>query len=211
VWLPNVCILAAVDAALEAAIRAHWDAGRFEDAATVAIRGYGPQLYRFLLARLRSADRADEVFAQLGEDLWRGIEGLRWEAAFLTWMYTLARNAVHRYVRTPSNQALRHTTPARLEEAIQHARAETQPYLRTDVKDRFAQLRETLSEDEQTLLVLRVDRELAWESIARIMSDEPLDEVALKRGAGTLRQRFTALKRKLRAMAERDGLLAGDE
>jgi RNA polymerase sigma-70 factor (ECF subfamily) len=39
-------------------------------------------------------------------------------------------------------------------------RTQTLTYLRTQVKDRMAQLREELPTDDQTLLVLRVDKQL---------------------------------------------------
>src|SRR5688572_15669209 len=114
-----------MDAALETEIRAAWDRGQLEEAATTAMRGYGPEVYAFLVARLRDQDRADEVFAQLGEDLWRGIESFRWQASFSTWMYTLARHAAIRLERAPQNQARRHTTTSRLDEAIALARTQT--------------------------------------------------------------------------------------
>jgi RNA polymerase sigma-70 factor (ECF subfamily) len=201
-----------VDLELERAIRAHCDAERFESAATAAVRGYGPQVYGFLLARLRVRDRADDVFAQLCEDLWRGIEGFRWSSSFFTWMYALARNAAHRYLRTPHNQPRRHTTAGKVADAMEAVRTETPPYLRTEVKDRFAALREQLSEDEQTLLVLRIESKMQWDDIARVMSDGDLDPLETKRASAALRQRFGALKHKLREMAEREGLLGrGDE
>jgi RNA polymerase sigma-70 factor, ECF subfamily len=199
-----------VDRELEREIRALWDAGRFEDAATCAMRGYGPQVYGFLVARLRSEDRADDVFAQLGEDLWRGIESFRWQAAFSTWMYTLARHAAHRFERTPQNQGRRHTTVSRLTDAMERVRTETRPYLKTDIKDRFAELRDALSPDERTLLVLRVNRQLAWKDIAHVMSETPLDDAEATQASAALRQRFTSLKRKLRELAEERGLLDRD-
>lgn len=195
-----------MDPALEARLRALCESQRFEDAATAAVRGYGPDVYGFLVTRMRSRDRADEVFAQLGEDLWRGLPSFRWEASFSTWMYKLARHAAHRYERTPHHHARRHASTSQLEELIERVRTETRPYLKTEIKDRFAELRAMLSPEDQTLLILRVGRDMAFGDIAQIMSDEPLDEVSAKRSAAALRQRFATVKRRLRALAEEHGL-----
>ena len=56
---------------------------------------------------------------------------------------------------------------------------------------------------EQTLLILRVDRELSWKDVAAVLSEpgEPLDDAAV-------RKRFQRLKTKLHRMAKREGLRA---
>lgn len=200
-----------MDPELEARLRALWEEERFEETATEAMRAYGPQIYGFLVARMRSRDRADEVFAQMGEDLWRGIASFRWEASFLTWAYKLARHAAHRYERSPHHQARRHATTGRLRDVMDRARTETRPYLKTEVKDRFAELRARLPPEEQTLLILRVSRDMSFKDIARVMSDEPLDEAAEQRAVAALRQRFATLKRRLRELAEEEGLLGPEE
>lgn len=50
------------------------------------------------------------------------------------------------------------------------------------------------------LLVLRVDKDLAWNELARVMHPEeaePLDEEGLKREAARLRKRFQHVKERL--------------
>ena len=51
--------------------------------------------------------------------------------------------------------------------------------------------------DDQTLLILRIDRALPWIDIARVMTDEP-DEPDLSRHAAALRKRFERLKQRIR-------------
>ncbi|HET9956751.1 MAG TPA: hypothetical protein VFQ61_19785, partial [Polyangiaceae bacterium] len=58
-------------------------------------------------------------------------------------------------------------------------------------------IRSTLVEEERELLVLRVDRNLAWEDIAIIMSTR-----AVPVSANGLVQRFSRLKRKLKRLRE---------
>ena len=82
-------------------------------------------------------------------------------------------------------------------------RTPTASYLRTSHKDRFAALRDSLPEDERMLLVLRVDKQLGWNDLARVMHEggpEPLDDEALKREAARLRKRFQLLKERLLEM-----------
>jgi RNA polymerase sigma-70 factor (ECF subfamily) len=62
--------------------------------------------------------------------------------------------------------------------------------------------RARLSPEERALLVLRLDRDLAWREVATVLSadGEPVDEAAL-------RKRFERLKAKLAQLAREEGLL----
>ena len=84
----------------------------------------------------------------------------------------------------------------------------TQPWQRTEVKDRFSQLREALDPDDRILLTLRIDRDLAWDEVARVMLDgEAADAGTLQRETDRLRKRFQLLKTELRKRAQAAGLL----
>jgi len=95
----------------------------------------------------------------------------------------------------------------------QEERSETQPWLRTDVRDGFHRMHGLLGPADRMLLTLRVERKMAWEDIARILSEgcEAASERAIQRKATALRQQFKRLKAKLRAMAAREGLLESGE
>ena len=70
---------------------------------------------------------------------------------------------------------------------------------------RETRLRAKLSPDEQALLTLRVDRELEWREIARVLADDELaDDAAVTRAAAGLRKKFERLKEKLRRLAAED-------
>ena len=194
----------------EARIRDAHARGAYGEAIEAALERYGNEVLSFLRARLRDDSDANEVFAQLGEDLWRGVVEFRWQCSFRTFIYTLARNAAVRFERAPMNQGRRRRGLSALPEAAASERLRTRPYLRTDVKDRFAALRASLTPDEQTLLVLRVDREMSWEDVARVLCDGELDADALRRHSATLRQRFQKLKAQLRERAIAEGLLGPD-
>jgi RNA polymerase sigma-70 factor (ECF subfamily) len=70
-------------------------------------------------------------------------------------------------------------------------------------------LRNQLPADDQALLVLRIDKGLSWNELAAVFSGQgdALEEAELLRWAVRLRQRFAAIKRKLRGQAEEEGLL----
>jgi RNA polymerase sigma-70 factor (ECF subfamily) len=90
-------------------------------------------------------------------------------------------------------------------------RSRTATYLLTEVKDQVRALRDRLTPDDQAILVLRVDRDLPWRDIARIMADEgeSLTEPELVRRAAALRKRFERIKDELRALAQAAGLGSG--
>ncbi len=184
---------------------------RFELATEHALHAYGGELYGFLQARLHASADADEVFSMVTEDLWRGLQGFAWRCSLRTWLYTLARSAISRYALAPQTRVRRHETPTQLEALVARTRSATNVYQQTAVKDRFRLLREQLDDDDQTLLILRVDRNLAWRDLAVAFSDDSeLDEAALDREAARLRKAFERVKRTLREMARREGLLESD-
>jgi RNA polymerase sigma-70 factor (ECF subfamily) len=194
---------------VEAAIREAHQRGDFQTAAQRGLEQYKIEVYSFLYARLRSEVDAHEVFGQLGEDIWRGIAAFEWRCSFRTWLYTLARHAALRFERAPTNRARERLS--QVSEPVAVPRSRTRPYMRTDIKDRFAAVRETLSADEQSLLTLRIDRNLSWEEVARIMYDgDDCDDATLARHATNLRQRFRKLRQRLQAWARQEGILDGE-
>jgi RNA polymerase sigma-70 factor (ECF subfamily) len=195
--------------ALEGEIADLCQRGDLERATTVAIEGFGPELLGFVLALMRNEDDANDAFSQLCEDIWRGLAEFQHRASFRTWAYTLARHAVHRHHRTDSRYRKRVGVAdsglvARLE---QHVRTTTLPFLRSQTRTRLSELRASLPQDEQILLILRVDRELGWTEIAQVIAEEPLAEEELSREAARLRKRFQLVKEKLRELAKAEGLL----
>jgi RNA polymerase sigma-70 factor (ECF subfamily) len=82
-------------------------------------------------------------------------------------------------------------------------RTMTSEILRTDVKDEFRVLREQLDTDDHELLLLRVERKLAWKDIARILGGD--DDIDAR--AATLRKRYERVKERLRKLAKQHGLI----
>jgi RNA polymerase sigma-70 factor (ECF subfamily) len=201
--------------ALEARIRALCEAGDKSQAATALLEGYEQELVGFLVARLRDREAAAEVFSQFTEDLWRGLDGFRWQCSARVWSYTLVRHAASRYVRDAHNRRGRHVGLSRagpLSEIAEKIRTATLLAARTEGRNRVAQLRESLPVDDQTLLILRINRKLGWKEIAQVMvyEGETVADDVLDKEAVRLRKRYQLAKDKLRRMAEEQGLVSRD-
>lgn len=187
---------------LEVRIRTACDAGAWERAATLAIEGYGSELLGYLVALARNASDADDVFGAVCESLWVSLPKFRWESSFRTYAYTIARHAFLKQVRGLRTPTTGLSSPS-VEQVAARVRSQTATFLRTETRDKVAELRAQLEPDDQTLLILRINRQLPWRDIARIMSDDELDDAALRRQTAALRKRFERLKDDLRERLER--------
>jgi len=189
-----------------------WMAKDFVTAATVFIQNYGGEIYAFLLARLPDEEEASEVLSEFAEDFWKGLSNFQWRSSLRTWAYTLARNAAIRYLKEPRRRRERCVSPTqqnRFFATVAEMRSATKKYRRTEMKSRVRELRERLSDEEQVLLVLRVDRQLAWRELAMVISGqgENMEESEINRWSALLRQRFKKIKDRLKEMARDEGLL----
>ncbi len=191
----------------EACDRRDWAA-----AATALLRSYGSELAGFLGARLRDPDLVAEAFSELGEDIWRGLPKFAWRSTARVWAYTLARHAAVRVAAAPHRRRERNlplSGGVELAAMAEEARSQTAEYLRTDVKDRFRALRQRLPLEDQSLLVLRVDKKMSWRDLALVMAGEgaAFDEDGVTREAARWRKRYQQLKTRLRALAAAEGIV----
>lgn len=194
--------------AVEQEIRKAWEARDFEAAATLAVEAYADEMLEFLIARLRNQSGAQEAFSMFAEDLWIGLPRFEWRCSMRTWAYTLARNAGNRYAASPHNRPGRNVTLSKISALAERMRTTTQAHHRTDVKDRFRVLRERLDAEDQMLLVLRIDRDMAWRDVALAMAgDSSLDDEAIARDSARWRKAFERAKAELKRMAIAEGLL----
>jgi RNA polymerase sigma-70 factor (ECF subfamily) len=189
--------------ASERAIQALCQAGSHPEATTAALRLYGVELLGFLRSLANHEDIAAEAFAELGEGVWRGLPRFRWEASLRSWMYALARNALARLRRDPRRRLERNLPLSIAPEMAAVVRTITLEIQRTEVKDKFRVLREQLDPEEHEILLLRLDRGLAWKDIARILGGD--DDVGAR--AAVLRKRFERAKQRLKKLAIEHGLI----
>jgi RNA polymerase sigma-70 factor (ECF subfamily) len=202
----------AVRTALESEVRALCEKKDFTGAATRVLRGYGPEILGFLHAIHPSETDANDAFAELSEIVWRKLPSFGWESTLRTWAYAIARN-VSRTLRRDAGRRRRREAreggDSALESVAGAVRTETLAYLRTQTKTRLQALRDELPEEDRMILVLRVDRRLEWNELARILAgeDQPLDAGGVAREAARLRKRFQLVKERLREAAKREGLI----
>lgn len=192
----------------EADILARAEAGDFDGAATLTVERYAQEILSFLVVQLGDVTAAQDAYSEFAERVWKGLPGFAARSSLRTWLYQIARNVAHNYRAAAHRQPRRNlalSSPS-VERAVQQSRERTAPHLRTETKDRFRALRRELTMEEQTLLVLRVDRRMAWRDLAAVMCEDA-DDPTLDREAARFRKRFQAVKAKLKQLAEERNLL----
>jgi len=192
---------------LEEQIQSLLDHGDLHGAATKAVEGYGPEVLGFLVTLVRDPLEATEVFSQTCEDLWVGLSRFQGRCSMRTWLYTLARHAAARFRRDPHRRPGRRVSLSAASDLAEPVRMATLRYLLTETKDRFARIRDSLDERDRTLLILRVDRGMAWREIATVFSLGDESDDLLDREAARLRKRFQLVKEEIRVRARHAGLL----
>jgi RNA polymerase sigma-70 factor, ECF subfamily len=197
------------DSALERSIRARLDAGDVGGAASEAVRRYGPEVLGWLVALHHDHDDAGDVFAATTEALWGALPGFRWECSLRTWMYAIARRVSLRYRRDAARRGARLTSLEGCEAALALAnevRSSTLSCLRSDNPNALTRLRDELPEPDRALLVLRVDRGLAWMDLARVFLGPDATDDAVSRESARLRKRFQLVRGRLAEAARERGL-----
>ncbi len=204
-------------AKLESDVRALCLQGDYGAAATAALKGYGPEIFGFLVAVHRDETAASDVFAELAEAMWRSLPAFAWESSLRTWAYAIARNVTRTRRRDAARKRKRgaRVGDSALDEVAQAVRTETLAFLRTEKRTRLQALRDALPEEDRMLLVLRVDRQLSWNDLARVLREgegegdagAAMDDATVAREAARLRKRFQLVKDRLRELAKKEGLL----
>jgi len=181
---------------LETAIATHVRGGDLRAAATEALRGYGPEILGYLCAVLRDEETAAESFSRFAEDLWKGLPGFRGESTFRTWAYRVAWNAACDELDDAYHKRARRLATSEISRIAAQVRSSSAEYLRDAAKDRLKKMRDALDPEEQSLLVLRVNRGLSWKEVGQVLAreGEQIDPAAL-------RKRFERLKEKLRRLS----------
>ncbi len=198
-------------ARLEDEVRALCEQGDHDAATTLSLRGYGAEIFGFLIAMHGDEAASEDAFSAFAEGLWRGLPSFAWASTLRTWAYAIARNVGRGVQRDAALRERRNENvgPETLAEIAAAIRTETLAFLRTEKRSRLHELRESLSPEDRALLVLRLDRGLAWNDLARVLSDgsESLDDASTLREAARLRKRYQLVKDRLREMAREKGLL----
>jgi RNA polymerase sigma-70 factor (ECF subfamily) len=195
---------------VEDQIRRLCRAGDYQTAATLLLERYGSEILSLLCSRLRNDGNGRDVFGMFCEDLWRALPGFEFRCSSRTWAYVLARHAELRFRAEPQRRPDRNLPLLdEVQQLVAGVRTSTSPYRRTQVQQRLRALRRRLAEQDELILLLRVDRALSWREIAHVFlpPNGAADDGAVQREAARLRQRYQAIKQRLRDWAEQEGLL----
>lgn len=159
----------------------------------------------YLTVLLRHEDDAYEVFSRIAEDVLRGWEAFRHDCAPTTWLYAITRNAALAHLKRPWP---RREVPLSKHPAISEVpapvRTHTEPRYRS-AERKVDWLRSHLSEPDQSLLTLRLDRGMEWRDIVLVLNPQ-CHPGELDRESARLRKRFERLKQEMAALARKHGL-----
>jgi len=187
---------------LEQRIRELCMRGETGHAVQVALEGYGPEFMRLLGSILQDREQTRDAYSSLSESLLTDLPAFRWDCSFRTWAYQVARHIAYRMIASPAARELPVSIGA-FHDEVQPEQSLRKPWLQSNIKARFRELREQLSPHERTILELRVDRRMSWNDVARTMAspEEDLSPRALDRKSAVLRQQFQRIKVRLRELA----------
>ena len=182
-------------------VRSLCETGRYDDATQRTLQTYGGEILGLLVALAPDEATAGDAYSLFCERLWNSLSAFRFESSIRTWAYVVARRSLADVRRAQGRgPKLVVVSPSKLPDAIDHVRSTTRPHLKTTHKDALAALRSELSEEDQLLLVLRLDRDLSWPEVARVLSEDPeADDAELRRATVALRKRFQRAKERLAA------------
>ena len=175
--------------------------GDLAGAATEAIRWLGPAILRYLRALLRDEADAADAFSQFAENLWKGLPGYRGGASLRTWAFRLARNAALNIRDEAWHRHGRRFATGEASAVAEEVRTKTAVVVERQ-RQALDKLRATLTVDDQSLLILRIDQQLSWAEISEVLSD-----AGRSVDANALMKRFERLKERLARLAKEQGLL----
>lgn len=188
--------------AREEALRALIAAGDIDRATDQALRVYGPELIGWLCSVLPADADAHEAFSRMSEELWRSLRRFDGRCSVRTWCYMLARHATSFVRGRPQRQ--RELLVSDIPSVLHAATHVWNSTVRREqhASDIYAAIRAQLDDEDQALLVLRVDRGLGWGDIAQILLGEAATLSSVEKKAATLRKQFERVKARLRELAQ---------
>jgi RNA polymerase sigma-70 factor (ECF subfamily) len=194
----------------EERVKAALGRGDHDTATTAALSGYGPEILGLLVALHRDHDLASEAFSVFAEKLWTSMKRFEGKCSMRTWAYLLARRAsmdVARSERPRGKRAVPLSLAPEVSALVARVRTNTLSILSEQKVAAFTELRRELSEEDQLLLVLRVDRDLPWEDLVLVFLGDDADAETKKRESARLRKRFQLVKERLRTLGRERGLI----
>jgi RNA polymerase sigma-70 factor (ECF subfamily) len=174
-------------------------ADRQRQAADLLLTRLSPELRPFLHRLLGDVTLADEALSNTCERLWRGLSAFRWECSLRSWSYIIARREASRCRARHARDDFQQTTLSKADQVAARV-GSTSGTFSTTRRDQLDNVRASLSDEDRDLVVLRVERSLAWKEIAAaFLEDDDTSPENVAREAARLRQRFRAIRVKIAA------------
>jgi RNA polymerase sigma-70 factor (ECF subfamily) len=186
---------------LDQQIRERLASGDADGAATALIEALGPAILRYLRSMLRVEEDAADAFSQWSENVWTGLPAFRGEASLKTWGYRLAWNAAQNLRNQAWNRRGQRLATGQASALAMSIRTRSVVVVERQ-RQALDELRAALSEEDRSLLVLRLDQQLSWSEVAEVLAADgaPVE-------AATLMKRFERVKARLGELARQRGLL----
>ena len=192
---------------LEERIAAAMAAGDHRAAATEVIRGYGPRILGYLNVVLRDDLDAGDAFSLFAEQVWRGMPAFAGRSTARTWAFKAAWSAAMKVRddawrrlgrRLDTGEASRIAEDVRTRTGLRYERQRAE----------LETLRLLLSDEDQTLLVLRLDQELSWEEVAEVLAldGEPVEPATLRKRFARIKERLAEIIREQRRKQQSGGV-----
>ncbi|MBL8624602.1 MAG: sigma-70 family RNA polymerase sigma factor [Myxococcales bacterium] len=188
-------------AEVEAQVLAALDVGDRATAATRVITGLGPGILGYLGALLRDDDLARDAFSAFGEALWRALPRFARASSVTSWAYAIAFRCALRAKRSRARRRTRPLRDSEYHQLVATIASARRSFDHTAAARRLDELRASLAPEDQTLLVLRLDRGMTWDEVAVVLG------VRGPTAATVVRKRFSRLKARLRRAATAAGLV----
>ncbi len=126
------------------------------------------RLFHYLLGQLRDRSLAEELFQDVWQRLIHARSGWKPEAAFATWLFRIAHNRLNDHWRAARH---RPSAPDDADERTARLADACTPELLADERDERLRLRRAMAElpqEQQEVLILRLEQELSLEEIGQI-------------------------------------------
>lgn len=184
--------------------------GDMERAATLVIRRYGSEILGYLAALAHHRhDVIQEAFSVFSEALWRGLPSFEWRSSLRTWLYAVARNCFLQLERKASRRPEQRLGTGTAQQLADEVLEGSRRMIEAERNSALSELRAQLDEEEQTLLILRIDRGLGWSEVAEVLYGPALEttEAEREKAEARLRKRLARIKAKVHELAVARGFV----
>lgn len=162
-------------------------AARPLDGFTAKYQEYFPRVFAYVYARVGNVHLTEDLVSEVFERAYKKADSLRSDAAFATWLFTIARNVIISHGRKYGRETI--VDPDVMREIAPASASVESEVLQHEAMRDLAQLVRTFPQREQDIISLKFDAELPNQQIAEIMGlSEPNVRVILFRTLRKLRE-----------------------